>query len=312
MNEDILEMEDSDAENPFVYQNKLLKLALGIEDDLYTPQPVALVKYDNMNVMKGSYGNYTFSKEIAGNAAKSTYSFDCMDNYYLYGYATSSSCNTVEVKCDDISADNSVTINKYPIVFPMGNGQSGSTADVTITADGEHESGSYKLMIYALDKNIFDSAYESFADEQLDIESFEDTKITGSIDVKNDGVLYMPVPYEKGWSVYADGQEIETFPVLNSMLGVKLSSGHHDIRLSYTPEGFKPGLAISFVCLALFILLSVANSRKKNLSVNKGDNNEKPQSDDGLQGDEISRLSETEQCRDGSGDSGETHLESPQ
>ena len=285
MNEEILEMEDCEAENPFVYQNKLIKLALGIEDNLYTPQPVALAKYDNMSVSKASFGNYNFSKENADNSAKSTYSFNCMDNYYLYGYASSHSCNTVQVQCDGLDADSSVTINKYPIVFPMGDGQSGNTADITINVDSEYETGSYKLMVYALDRNIFDSVYESLADEQLDIKSFEDTRITGSIDVKNDGILYMPVPYEKGWSIYADGQKAETFPVLNSMLGVRLSAGHHDIKLSYTPEGFNIGLVTSCICLAIFIILAVL-SKNKNISPDmKGsEKNEKSESNDGLQG----------------------------
>ncbi len=285
MNEEILEMEDCEAENPFVYQNKLIKLALGIEDNLYTPQPVALAKYDNMSVSKASFGNYNFSKENADNSAKSTYSFNCMDNCYLYGYASSHSCNTVQVQCDGLDADSSVTINKYPIVFPMGDGQSGNTADITINVDSEYETGSYKLMVYALDKNIFDSVYESLADEQLDIKSFEDTRITGSIDVKNDGILYMPVPYEKGWSIYADGQKTETFPVLNSMLGVRLSAGHHDIKLSYTPEGFNIGLVTSCICLAIFIILAVL-SKNKNISPDmKGsEKNEKSESNDGLQG----------------------------
>lgn len=311
VNEDILEMEDSDAENPFEYQNKLFRLAAGTDDNLYTAQPVALVKYDNMNVVKGSFGNYTFSKENTNSPGKSIYSFNCMDNYYLYGYATSSSCESADVRCDDLSADSTVSINKYPIVFPMGNGQSGSTAEVTVSSGSEHDSGSYKLMIYALDKNVFDRAYESFADEQLNIDSFEDTRITGSIDVKSDGILYMPVPYEKGLSIYVDGEKSETFPVLSSLLGVRLSPGHHDIKLSYTPEGFKTGLLISCICLALFVMLAIANSKKKNIPY-KGENHEKSESNDGLQGDEIPRIPKTGKCGDGSGDTGEAHLESPQ
>ncbi|MBR0141031.1 MAG: YfhO family protein, partial [Ruminococcus sp.] len=59
MNEKILELEDSDADNPFEYQNKIYRLALDTDEKLYTPQPVALVKYDGMNVTKNNFGNYS-------------------------------------------------------------------------------------------------------------------------------------------------------------------------------------------------------------------------------------------------------------
>ena len=93
--------------------------------------------------------------------------------------------------------------------------------------------------------------------------------IKGSIDVKNDGVMFLSMPYEKGWSVYSDGQEIETFPVANAMLGVKLPSGHHEITMKYKPEGFTAGLLASGASAVMFLLMSLAEMlirRKKKAS----------------------------------------------
>ena len=227
MNDDILELEDKNAVNPFEYQNSIMKLATGIENPCFTAQPVSLVEYKNMTVRKKGYGNYSFSKDNSNLSASAIYSFDGIDGGYLYGYATNGSCDKVSVKSDGEFIESDISIEDYPIVFPMGNGQAGSTADVEIFAKSDSSSGSYNLMIYALKQNAFEEAYNKLADEQLNITSFSDNKITGDIDVIEDGILYLSMPYEKGWTVRVDGKKIETTKVLSSMLGAKVSAGHH-------------------------------------------------------------------------------------
>jgi len=311
MNNDILFLKDNETVNPFVYQNDVIDLATGSDYDLFTPQPVALATYNNMKVIKNSYGNYTFTKEDNAKPASSTYEFDGLEGKLLYGYASNGGCDSVSVKCDDVSVDSGISIKDYPIVFPMGNGQKESRFSVEMQASENKNSGSFKLMVYAFNQAHFESAYNEFADEQLNITSFSDTEIIGDIDVKEDGILYLSVPYEKGWTVYADGEKIQTVKVLHSMLGAKLGKGHHDIRIVYSPEGFSTGLVISVSALLLFVLFAVADginrkkkSQKSEVSSEMEADYEKSQSNDGLSGNELPRLSETEQCNDDTGNAG--------
>ena len=200
----------------------------------------------------------------------------------MYGYATNGSCDKVSVKSDGEFIESDISIEDYPIVFPMGNGQAGSTADVEIFAKSDSSSGSYNLMIYALKQNAFEEAYNKLADEQLNITSFSDNKITGDIDVIEDGILYLSMPYEKGWTVRVDGKKIETTKVLSSMLGAKVSAGHHTIEFEYIPEGFVTGVIVSGVALI-----------QSQISVQEAEN-EKSENNDSLQGDELPRISDTE------------------
>ncbi|MCM1505631.1 MAG: YfhO family protein [Ruminococcus flavefaciens] len=311
MNDDILELEDKNAVNPFEYQNNVMKLATGSENPCFTAQPVALVDYKNMTVTKNGYGKYSFTKDNKNLSASTVYSFDGVEDGYLYGYANNGGCDKLSVKCDGNIIESEVSVEDYPIVFPMGNAQAGSTTDVEIFAKSDKDSGSYNLMIYALKKSAFEEAYNKLADEQLNITSFSDTEITGDIDVINDGILFLSIPYEKGWSVYVDGVKTETTKVLHSMLGAEVSAGHHTIILKYMPEGLVTGVAVSGTALVLCGVIAFLDvkrrKRKKEDSVEKENEimeevpetaieeetedsgqeveNAKSQSDDSLQGD---------------------------
>ncbi len=49
-----------------------------------------------------------------------------------------------------------------------------------------------------------------------------------------------------------DGETVDITPVGNSLLAFPLSAGEHEITLTYYPNGFWPGMAVSCVCLLLF------------------------------------------------------------
>ena len=261
---EIMDMEDNGAANPFEYQNKLVSHLTGTEEVLFTPQPVALAEYDGLEINKNGYGNYTFRNDTEEPTGSATYTFDCLDGSYIYGYAngTGGTCDHLEIKCGEELVDSGKLIESYPILFPMGNGQAGENSTVKITSNEKHKSGNFKLMVYALDKDKFENAYRALADEQLEITRFSDRKISGKLSVKEDGVLYLSIPYEKGWRVYIDGERAETFKVLQAMLGVKVGSGEHDVRIEYTPEGFPLGVTLSFLCAVFTVLLIIGDRRR--------------------------------------------------
>lgn len=248
------------TDNPFEYQNQIIRLATGINKDCYTPQPVKLVKYDGMEVSKKSYGRYTFSKQTG--AASSTYYFDGIENSYLYGYATNGSCEKISVRNDNVSVDSNIAIDDYPIVFPAGNVQEGETAELEIIAKTDVKSGTYNLMVYAMDCGVFEEAYSKLADEQLEITEFADDEIKGKINALSDGIMLLSMPYEKGWTAYVDGEKAETCKVFGALTGVKVNAGEHDIRLVYVPEGFVPGVIASGASLVLCGVIAYFDRRR--------------------------------------------------
>lgn len=263
MDSDILNMTDSDGSNPFEYQNELIMRATGIHKSIYTPRPSASVRYEDMEATRNGLGNYSFRNEKESGTASAEYTFDGVKNSYLYGYAgcTGGCIDDITIKCGEYVLDNGKLIESHPLVFPMGNAQEDETSTVRITSKDGTKTGNFRLMVYALDQNVFETAYNALADEQLVIDRFSDTEISGAVTAKKDGVLFLSIPYEKGWKVYVDGSETETFPLMQSMLGVSISEGSHDIRIEYTPEGFKTGVMASSAALLVILLLMLLDRR---------------------------------------------------
>lgn len=254
MNEEILDLEDSAGLNPLEFQNTIVKLSTGIEEPLFNAYGVTLVERDGIDVTKNGFGNYTFRVTAEeGTEAKVTYSFAGAKDAVLYAYVGSSGSGIkdVRVSCDDLwvmpndDGNPKDIIKSYPLVIPMGNSGEGTMSRVQMKVREDKKSGNYQLKTYTMGLDLFEEFYSRLADEQLEITSFKDTKIEGKINAKKDGVMFLSIPYEKGWSVYIDGKKADTFKVLHAMLGVKVSEGNHDIVLKYSPEGFKGGLAIT-------------------------------------------------------------------
>lgn len=258
----ILELENKTYANPFDYQNELLKYCTGIEEDCFTAQPVSLVSYNKVDVTKSSYGNYSFTKEGNSSGATAKYRYDGVAGSYLYGYATNGGCDNLNVTSMNEVVDTNVNVSDYPVLFPMGNTQEDEYSEIELKFKDDVQSGTYKLMVYALSQSLFEEAYGKLADEQLEIKEFSDTEITGTITALKDGVMFLSIPYEKGWSIYVDGEKTETVKTIHAMLGAKLSAGTHDIRIVYVPEGFAAGTTATAVSAVICIVIAVFDARR--------------------------------------------------
>lgn len=172
--------------------------------------------------------------------------------------------------------------SSYPYACQIGYLNVGDTVTITGTTKNKLISkSSFMSCVYRLDSEAFDSGIEKLkSNGTLDVESVSDTEITGTINSAIDGIMYTSIPYEKGWSVYVDGEKQEAVQVCNntytdaegnkthkgSMLGIELEKGNHTIELKYSPEGFIPGAIISIVCLAAFVLIILYNRKRMKAS----------------------------------------------
>lgn len=120
---------------------------------------------------------------------------------------------------------------------------------------------------YQLDQAGYAQMVRTFSDEQLEVTSYDSTSISGHIEVKEDGLMFMSVPYAEGWSAEVDGNPAEVVSIQDALMGIKLEKGSHDISLKYTPAGFKEGVLISavsvFFIAVLFVVPAVAGKNRK-------------------------------------------------
>ena len=115
---------------------------------------------------------------------------------------------------------------------------------------------------------IFEKGYNKLNKTTLNVSTFEDTFIEGRFTANSDCILYTSIPYDKGWSVVIDGEEVDSENIValaDAFIAVKVSKGNHDISFSYTPQGLSTGIKITTAALllvAIYILLVVIFKKK--------------------------------------------------
>ncbi|MDD6261680.1 MAG: YfhO family protein [Clostridiales bacterium] len=118
---------------------------------------------------------------------------------------------------------------------------------------------------YVLKEDVFSGAVSKLQADGLRIKSFSNTRISGSVSFSEDGLLFISIPADRGWSVYVDGNRTEPQKVAGYFLGVPVASGDHEVRLVYRTPGLTAGLIISLLSSAAVILLW-SYVRKKSLA----------------------------------------------
>ena len=122
---------------------------------------------------------------------------------------------------------------------------------------------------YQLDQAGYQNMLDVLGDEQLEVTSYTDTSLSGHIDAKEDGLLFLSIPYAEGWVAEVDGKEAEITPIQDALMGIKLEKGSHDINLKYAPKAVKEGALISVISIFLIVLVAFVPALVRKLKKNK-------------------------------------------
>src|SRR5699024_3301390 len=71
--------------------------------------------------------------------------------------------------------------------------------------------------------------------------------------------MQLPIPFEKGWQAYVNGEEQEVLQANYAFIGLALEEGQNDIKLVYSPPYFKVSLIVS--CLSLVFALFIYSQK---------------------------------------------------
>ena len=257
--------------NVFSKTNDWVK-SMGAEDDVY--KPVTLIAGDTSGLMTVDRESSAMAFTTSSNVQNNEYSFnvtvkDADIGSDIYLYANSKKGGNVTIKCGDKTRK--FEIRSFQIITC---GVFDGTPIEVYVKYSESPSSNITLYGYQLDRAGYDRMLEKFSDEQLFVSEYDTTSLSGHIDVKEDGLLFLSIPYAEGWSAVVDGEKVEITPIQDALMGIRLKAGSHDISLKYTPAGFRAGLIISIVSvisIALIISVSFIISRKKAAKTNAAD-----------------------------------------
>ena len=117
----------------------------------------------------------------------------------------------------------------------------------------------------ALDFGSFKDALKGEKDS-LSVTEFRDTKISGTINLKDNKLIYLSIPYDEGWHLYVDGKEQEKIIVNGGMTGALLNRGEHRIEMLYKLKYMGIGMLMTIMGVVIFILAYLSFVRRNQFS----------------------------------------------
>ena len=145
-------------------------------------------------------------------------------------------------------------VQSKPVLLSVAKNQKGQpqTLRITVKDDGFEFS---KLNLYSLNTSLLNERLEQTKAQELKLETFSATHFSGTMDVLEDSTVLTTIPYSTGWKVWVDGQELETYKILDSLLGFTISKGTHRIEYRYTTPFLPEGSLVSLASLLLLIFI---------------------------------------------------------
>lgn len=77
--------------------------------------------------------------------------------------------------------------------------------------------------------------------------------ITGTVETENNRLLYLPIPFNKHWNAYVDGEKVDIMKANYAFMAVPISAGKHTVSFVYSNQTYHKSLKIS---IATFILMN--------------------------------------------------------
>jgi len=247
-------VEFKEEEHIFDFQNKIYKAITNKEEDLFKV-------YD-----KFTLNNIKITKE-KGKKNYQIKDFDTYNNMEIKIPIKNKSLVYLEifnsfVNTDDDSIYKSMNVyvngllykSNYPIPTNNGSillGEFDSDIEVQIEFLRNVNLSYIEIGVVEEDKLI-----EFLDSEKVNSKvSFNKNKISVDVDSEEEGLFFIPISYNDGYSVKINGRDSDIVKVYDNFLGVNLESGKNKIEFSYIPSGLKLGILVSVITLVSSVIL---------------------------------------------------------
>lgn len=276
--------------NPFDNTNKLLQCMTGQDIQVYEPVPMDEITTESFNTQVYALGDDTAFDMMTDsiNLGWVTYNIPVSDNKAAYVYFTPLNGTFFNSPAPYVIRDTKTGFNCdltiasgaiYEVETHSPDADSSTPKDCTrltlyINTNGYKSYAVDDISFAYYDDNALTDAYKLLAPGSMQITSFTDTRIEGTVNVTEDKpLLFTSIPYDKGWSAYVDGTPAKIYVTLDdTFCTLALSPGEHDIVFIYTPPYAFAGIVISTMAIIVFLIIFISSGmQKKATSAKKED-----------------------------------------
>lgn len=245
--------------NPFEVQNLLLNTLLGNDEenfiDFFTSIPLRKSHeiVGNLGTVGGGVEYSATSDSLDENTFE--FKFKVKESGPLYLYLPTGYERSFIVY---LNGERYVEVSNYSRIVFLGYREKGEELELGFRLP-EDKLYFFKNTdyLYTLDMDEFEHALENLAQSSLVTnEKSTDDHIYGTLTTLEDNKTIMTtIPYDAGWKVYVDGEQIETYSVYgDSLMAFDIeNAGDHEIEFKYMPKIYVLTGIISVCSTAVFI-----------------------------------------------------------
>ena len=251
-NSQLANVDFSNFGNRFSFQNQLLSAASGINGDVWTAFPMNTLEIhsDNVTINNQTGAGYASYSTTDAGTLHFTYTADrsgfmCMDLNLSKKNGYTVSKNGSDLYSETYSLPQMIAVSQV---------EPGDTIEIRFTCK-KNENGTINVNACLLDEELFRQAYDILNASTLELTTFENTRVEGTIDCNRDGLLYTSIPQDGNWSATVDGRDVEILLVGDAMVAVPLTAGSHTVTFTYHNAAFSLGWKVSLGCLLVFLVL---------------------------------------------------------
>ena len=281
VSDDILSLK-LDSNNPFDNQEYLLRAVLG-DDKAQVFNYIYAYYTEPENCTTATTGDhimYTTRKEGADSYVEFSFPVESSDPVYAF-FPT-----IYQRKCNMWLKAESWDITNYAFAGYFFTGD-----NYSILGLGSHEASEenpeelHLRMTLANKEAIFSEALfvqidteklaeytQKIAENQWNITKHSQTVLEGTINAGDGGLMLTTIPYEPGWQITVDGEKVEPVKLLDSLIGLELEAGEHEIKMHFWPSYLTLAIIITAVgasFVAIIFILEYKNGKILNKILNK-------------------------------------------
>lgn len=252
----------TDYNNPFTVQSDWFEYATGVSG-VFSMMTIDDIQYYNMDEITSGLdtGDIYFTKTGSGKG-ELTFVLTVPETRHCYLYVNSSAFDSISISKGATSVTQDTD---EPYIYDLGVLTPDETVSVLVTVE-DSEYGYIDFYPYYVNDEALNEGYEILSRGKLNVTSFTDTRIIGTVEADKDCVFYSSIPYDKGWTVKIDGKEIDSSDYISlaeAYLAFNLPAGKHTVELSFRQRGLAEGAAISALTLVILIAFSIYTSRRR-------------------------------------------------
>ncbi len=266
--------------NPFTVQSDWFESATGVSD-VFGMMNIDDFRYFNIDEITSGLdtGDLYFTKTNDGSSGELTAIISSPEKKHCYLFVDSTTFEEITITKDETSV---VQDTDEPYIYDLGVLEPEQYVEVLMTIEND-DYGYINFYPYYVNEDALNEGYEILKNRQMTVESFEETRIKGTVKADEDCVFFTSIPYDKGWKVRIDGKEIaedKYISLQDAYLCFELPAGEHEIELSFTQRGLLIGAGISVLAaLALIAAYLFFKKKKPEFEANYRRKCEKAQAD---------------------------------